>query len=412
MDARTYRVKNLSEALELIRRELGPDAALLHTRRVRRASIGGWLGATELEVTASARHELPSRLDAELIAGWDGLDDDVDEPTVAPTVEQLAAKVDNSQIDSHNSPLVPREQGLPDHDAEPVVSSARPFLAYQRNADLLGPTGATNAPGQDAQTATPAAESSYAASTTRDSHEHATRHESPSVPLSQTWSRAERLRYTGPLGWRPGRSHWVAIVGPTGVGKTTTLAKIAAEYRLEQQLEVGLVSLDTYRVNGAAHLRTYAEILQLPLEVVETPEQMQEVAASLTERFDIVLLDTGGQGPRDHEQRRQLKALLDVARPDEVLLSLSASASPAAWRDATDRFRCFDPTSLIVTKLDEAPTEPGLIETVDRTGLPLSYLTFGQQVPQDIALADPQSAHDWIVAPAMEPSVARVGEAA
>lgn len=65
-----------------------------------------------------------------------------------------------------------------------------------------------------------------------------------------------------------------------------------------------------------------------------------------------------------------------------------------------------------MTKLDEAPTEPGLIETVDRTGLPLSYLTFGQQVPQDIALADPQSAHDWIVAPAMEPSVARVGEAA
>lgn len=328
MDVRTYRVKELREALRLIRRELGPEAALLHTRRVRRRGWGGWLtGATELEVVAGMDAEVPYRLPTE----W---------------IEEVAGPADRKP-------------------------ASRPGTASQ-------PVGETEL----------SAESQVARKTELRA----------GAMLSETRaSRRLPTSFAGPFGWNPGRSHWVALVGPTGVGKTTTLAKLAAEYRIHRRLEVGLVTLDTYRVNGAAHLKTYAEILGLPLEVVDSVERMREVADELTERFDLVLLDTGGQGPRDTEQRRRLDEMLEVARPDEVHLTLSATTAEEVWRDALRGFASLNPTSMIVTKLDEATSRSAqLTESIIETGLPLSYLTFGQRVPQDMVAADTESVSRWL----------------
>lgn len=334
MDVRTYRVKDLREALRLIRRELGPEAALLHTRRVRRRGLGGWLtGATELEVVAGMDAEVPYRLPTE----W------IDE-VAGPTERKSESRPANA-----SPPVVETE-----FSAELVARKSEPWAGAMR-------------------------------------------------PETRA-SRRMPTSFAGPFGWNPGRSHWVALVGPTGVGKTTTLAKLAAEYRIHRRLEVGLVTLDTYRVNGAAHLKTYAEILGLPLEVVDSVERMREVADELTERFDLVLLDTGGQGPRDTEQRRRLDEMLEVARPDEVHLTLSATTAEEVWRDALRGFASLKPTSMIVTKLDEATSRSAqLTESIIETGLPLSYLTFGQRVPQDIVAADAESAARWLGDSAVRP---------
>lgn len=385
MDARTYRVKDLAEALDLIRRELGPNAALLHTRRVRRRSLGGLLGATELEVTAAADHSLPSRVDEEYLRQWgvehdEALDegDEVfdSESMSQPSVsERLEASVDSAVTLEWSSQAA--QQSLNHAAATPTAPQPTPVPwntpRYSQPEVKSSPSAMRG--------------SSPSSASARSSVQRS------SVPSHSN------LRFCGPLAWEAGRSHWVALVGPTGVGKTTTLAKLAAEYRLNQKLEIGLVSLDTYRVNGAAHLHTYADILQLPLEVVDSPEQMKAVAASLTERYDIVLLDTGGQGPRDHEQRRRLKNLLEIARPDEVLLTLSATSSQSVWRDSVHRFHELSPTGLIVTKLDETVSERYLVDEIEHSQLPLSYLTMGQQVPQDILLATEQTAYDWLIAP-------------
>lgn len=389
MDARTYRVKNLAEALELIRRELGPNAALLHTRRVRRNSLGGWLGATELEVTAAADHELPSRLDEQFLSEWELAD---------PNVSDVGASESNDSSDmNHLHRDFTADDSVSFEVSQQAMQASRRESAGEYSDRGLSPRGLRGA--------------SSAPSTREDTHRtHVIPQLSTSSRLAsekrveaslleRSSQRMQNFSYTGPFQWHAGRSHWVALVGPTGVGKTTTLAKLAAEYRLQRKLEVGLVSLDTYRVNGAAHLHTYAEILQLPLHVVESVEEMRQTAASLTERYDVVLLDTGGQGPRDQEQRRRLKQLLEVARPDEVILTLSATSSAAVWRDSVRRFRELNPTSLIVTKLDEAPGESFLLDEIAHSQLPLSYFTIGQQVPEDIVLADSQTSYDWLVAP-------------
>ncbi len=360
MDARTYRVPNLREALELIRRELGPDAALINTRRVRRQGLGGWLtGATELEVTAAADVSIPSRLPPEYVAATSS-DSNVERAAVA------GASSDRESSD----------------DVAPEFAPVRAAAAYASAAARRD--GAVSA----------ASSMSIPFGEEREPRDDGSEFENGSAGIDA--GRCDRLKFAGPLSWRPGRSHWVALVGPTGVGKTTTLAKLAAEYRLDRRLEVGLVTLDTYRVNGAAHLKTYAEILDLPLEVVDSPERMSEVAEALTDRYDVVLLDTGGQGPRDDRQRRLLRSLLEAARPDEIHLTLSATGSQAVFRDAVRRFAEFRPTALTLTKLDEAPSEADLIAAVEQVDLPLAYLTFGQQVPEDIAVADPTTAAAWL----------------
>ena len=110
----------------------------------------------------------------------------------------------------------------------------------------------------------------------------------------------------------------VALVGPTGVGKTTTIAKLAANYRLREKRRVGLITVDTYRVAAVEQLRTYADIIDLPMEVVATPREMREAVARMN-HLDLVLMDTAGRSPRDEVRIQELKSMLTEAEPDEVI---------------------------------------------------------------------------------------------
>ena len=145
----------------------------------------------------------------------------------------------------------------------------------------------------------------------------------------------------------------VALVGPTGVGKTTTIAKLAANFRLREGLKVGLITVDTYRIAAVEQLRTYAEIIDLPMEVVSTPREMRD-AAERMRALDLVLIDTAGRSPRDEVRIHELRAMLAEARPDEVHLVLSAVGSLRTARAAVDHFSIAGVTSLLITKLDEA----------------------------------------------------------
>ncbi|RIK86715.1 MAG: flagellar GTP-binding protein [Planctomycetota bacterium] len=197
------------------------------------------------------------------------------------------------------------------------------------------------------------------------------------------------LRVTGPIRAATGAGRVVALVGPTGVGKTTTIAKLAANYRLRDNRRVGLVTVDTYRIAAVEQLRTYAEIIDLPMEVVSTPREVGEAVKRMRD-FDLVLMDTAGRSPRDEVRIRELRALLAEAHPDEVHLVLSSAASSRGLLAAVDNFTPVGVTSLIVTKLDEATGLGGLVKLARHSGLPFSYLTDGQNVPDDITVAEPQ----------------------
>ena len=179
----------------------------------------------------------------------------------------------------------------------------------------------------------------------------------------------------------------VALVGPTGVGKTTTIAKLAANFRLREKRRVGLITVDTYRIAAVEQLRTYADIIDLPMEVVSTPREMHQAVARMAD-LDLILMDTAGRSPRDEVQIQELKSMLAEAMPDEVHLVLSSVASAKSLANTAEQFAAVGTTALVLTKLDEAASLGNLLPLVRSSRLPLSYLTHGQNVPDDIAPAD------------------------
>jgi len=181
----------------------------------------------------------------------------------------------------------------------------------------------------------------------------------------------------------------IALIGPTGVGKTTTLAKLAASFKLRQQRRVGLVTCDTYRIAAVDQLRTYANIIGLPLEVALTPAEMQRAVHALRE-CDVVLVDTAGRGPGDRSRLDELQSCLDAAAPHEVHLVLSSTASQRVLMREAEAFSALGADRVVLTKLDEAVSFGVLVNVMQAVGKKLSYVTTGQEVPDHIEVGRPR----------------------
>lgn len=223
-----------------------------------------------------------------------------------------------------------------------------------------------------------------------------------------------------------GRPFIIALIGPTGVGKTTTLAKLAATFKLRQNRRVGLITADTYRIAAVDQLRTYAEIIDVPLHVACSPGEMKRAIAVMADR-DVILIDTAGRSQKDGDRLAELRRFIAAANPDEVHLVLSATASEKVLLQEATAFcaalnnrpdHAADPTHahseqhtpgprnaapesatsataqseatrpavhrIVLTKLDEAVSFGMLISVLNTIGRSLSYVTTGQEVPDDI----------------------------
>ncbi|MCG3137988.1 MAG: Flagellar biosynthesis protein FlhF [Phycisphaerae bacterium] len=184
-----------------------------------------------------------------------------------------------------------------------------------------------------------------------------------------------------------GRSKVVALVGPTGVGKTTTVAKLAAHFRLKEGRKVGLITIDTYRIAAVDQLRTYARIIDVPLEVALTPEELRQALRKLADR-DIVFIDTAGRSQFDELKLNELRHFIEAAQPDETHLVVSSNCSPAVLTRALAQFSKVGVNRVIFSKLDEAVGIGTLLSVLKRVEAKLSYVTTGQDVPDDIEVGD------------------------
>ncbi|MCX5833944.1 MAG: flagellar biosynthesis protein FlhF, partial [Deltaproteobacteria bacterium] len=180
----------------------------------------------------------------------------------------------------------------------------------------------------------------------------------------------------------------VAFVGPTGVGKTTTLAKLAARWSLEESKKVGLVTADTYRIAAVEQLRTYAKIMGLPLEVASEKEEFKNALRKFQDR-DVILIDTPGRSFNDETHLQRLRDYLHLEIPVETNLLISMTASPENMLATTSRFDKVGYNALIFTKLDESNAYGLIYNVVDQVGKPVYYVTNGQNVPQDIESLNP-----------------------
>ncbi len=179
--------------------------------------------------------------------------------------------------------------------------------------------------------------------------------------------------------------HIVALIGPTGVGKTTTLAKLAANLKLREKHRVGLITIDTYRIAAVDQLKKYADIIGSPLRVVTTPEDLATAIASMSD-CEFILIDTAGRSPSDSLKLNELKGFLAIAKPDEVHLVVSTTSSQECMERAIDRFGDVRVDNIIFTKLDEAVHVGVVFNVVKKLNKRLSYVTTGQSVPDDIEI--------------------------
>ena len=183
----------------------------------------------------------------------------------------------------------------------------------------------------------------------------------------------------------------VYFIGPTGVGKTTTIAKLASKFKLEQKCKIAIVTADTYRIAAVEQIRTYANILSVPIDVIYTADEM---TASLEKyaNYDLIFVDTAGRSHKNTEQKQDLKALLDVAKeyPHEIYLVISATTKYRDLVQITDVYSDISNYNLLFTKTDETGALGNIVNIRMLTGAPLSYTTFGQNVPDDIGVTDAQ----------------------
>ncbi|MNI19203.1 Flagellar biosynthesis protein FlhF [compost metagenome] len=188
----------------------------------------------------------------------------------------------------------------------------------------------------------------------------------------------------------------VHFVGPTGVGKTTTIAKLAAEQVLKYHRKVGFITSDTYRIAAIEQLKTYATILNIPIEVVFSPQDLSKAFQKL-EGCDVIFMDTAGRNFRNEMFVSELNSLLKSHGNSETLLVLSLTTKYKDMRAITNNFNKFKLDKVLFTKMDETDSYGSIVNLIHEFSLQLSYVTDGQNVPDDIAVIDEQHIIDLLL---------------
>lgn len=423
MTLKTYRARTMGDALAEVKKDLGKDAVILHTRSYK---VGGWLGVggkPMVEITASdgvnvagprprrsAPSESPQRAaNPAAIKAYGGqVPSEVataDAGRAEANLQRAAALAAAVQIPIAPTPPQSNLSPALDEEIAAIKRMVGQVLQCSRQTALkLGTEGgATQAPvGMPdalAQHYLSLLEQDVASEIADELIARVRDELNPGELTDATIVRATLLRHLGaiipadgeapkPARGRDGRPLTIALVGPTGVGKTTTVAKLAASYKLRHGRKVGLVTSDTYRIAAVDQLRTYAEIIGLPLKVALSPTEMASVCEALGD-CDVILIDTAGRSQRDAGRLDELKLFIAAARPHQTHLVLSSAASEAVLIEAAQRFAHVNPERVIFTKLDEAVNFGVLVSVIRKVSLKLSYVTTGQEVPDHIEVGRP-----------------------
>ena len=366
MHLKRYRSETVKGALRAVREELGPDALVLSTRTVVAAGVRGLLGKKEIEITAAAeRHDVPEGRHSPSSYGFG-------------EARSATAYGDGVSVNLP-SPIGMSEPGpKPAPRAKTGKRTVRSRSGQAERA-VNEIAARLEASGLDAALAAQIAAQ----------HPVNRRRGSDLESLKNTLAGELAALACGDESFAPVE----VFVGPPGVGKTTTIAKIAARERARQGQRLALVSADGFRVGAIEQLRLYADILGAPFEAARTPDEFARALANVKRPM---LVDTAGRSPSDEVSKDMFQVL--ASRQDvRTHLVIPATTTPRAAERLFERFADARPTRVALTRLDEAESIGALISVLRERRLPLSYLGHGQSVPGDLQRATSPLLADWIM---------------
>jgi flagellar biosynthesis protein FlhF len=447
MQIKTFRALNMREALSAVKQELGPDAVILSTQQVK--TTGGAFGLFTrplVEITAavdregtrptgkepalenSGRSSTRGRGDAhdpeyggdvhedraailshgKLVRGWENLQ----QPRQRP--DRLGASFSEhmqnaSGVESIRQDLAQIKEELTDLRRLSGLASGerdgwRGFGEDLRGVRRLVGTLVKNDRDLVIQRLTSPLEAAYywlletgldadvVFSLVREVHDTLPSNDedvNAAIRIAVLDRIAREVKTCGPLLTEERQAKAVMLIGPSGVGKTTTIAKLAALYALRQKRKVALITLDTYRVAAVEQLRVYGNILGLSVDVALTCEDLAGLLR-MRKSADLILIDTAGRSPLDQTAMGELKQLVGPNRDVEAHLLLSAATREADLNVVWNRFMTLPVKSVIFSKIDETTQYGSVYNVLQRINLPVSYLSTGQRVPEDLEVATPR----------------------
>lgn len=407
MKMKVFHADTMHDAIRAIKDELGPDALILSTKRVRRGSLPFSLfGRSLLEVTAAtdsiADQAVPDHQATPQATQDDALSVESQReasPAFQDTLRSLLhsnkpseSGGTNVRIPSPTTKSVPQSapQGrlrrLKNEllDLQQLLTSSLPDDSQTAGSSFPAPL-ARACRLLVAQGLRPSTAESLCLALRRRLSQESLQSESEIQDALHRLC-VEQIRVSGPLLDATNDYKVAMFVGPSGSGKTTTIVKLAAHYRLQENRSVALITLDTCRMAAVEHLRMYAHVLGVPLETAQTTADVVE-GIRRHRQASLILIDTPGYGPHETAQLMSLSGLKDSYGSIETHLVLSATTRMQDLRRTVARHDACAPSRLLFTKLDETEEYGNLFELAYQTTLPLSYWSNGQRVPEDFELA-------------------------
>ncbi len=418
MIIKKFQGKTESEATEAAKKELGSGVVIMNVRTVKRKGLAGLFRAPITEVTVALEAE-PEKAVAKTEserekAVLNPVEKKEEPPKQMTALEQLALQ--QRKLAEQGAVITPApnmSQIIPDNRQDTLEEKLdslehllKERLEEKRESDVKSDASSSNNEGQKGEEQIKFTKLLYNTMLDNEVHEKyanqiiedAEKTKKPNMPFDYMLTNIYQkmiLKFGNPSTITPAPKgvKVVYFVGPTGVGKTTTIAKIASKLCVEEKRKVALLTADTYRIAAAEQLRTYANILEVPFRIIYSPSEVEQSIEEFKD-YDFILVDTAGHSHHNEEQRNNTNLIIHAASDiaeSEVYLVLSATTKYRDLVSIADTYREMSDYKIIFTKLDETTCFGNILNLKLYTGRELSYVTYGQNVPEDIDRFNPQS---------------------
>ncbi len=391
MNIKRYVVNDMQEAMVKIKSQLGPDAVILHNRPLKKKGLAGLFAKPQIEVTVAYETEprpqkttkaQPAQAqDAPGQASPAGYADQQNRGWSDTTEQQKPAPADDK--------LIEMERRME------TISAAMQDIASKLHGSTAARRYCKEIQQQYVHLLDNEVEESIARALADEAQDISDRRKAD--PL-EAIEEVVRHRLGEPEGIRLQRFKRTVCVflGPTGAGKTTTIAKIAARYAIHEKAKVGLITADAYRIAAHEQIKTYSDILEVPLKVIYKPEEITSALNEL-EDADLVLIDTPGKSPNDRSHQAEIASIIEKSGASEVFLVISATTGYRSAAMVAEQYQFVKDFKVLLTKLDETVSGGVPLNVRSLTGRQLSYITTGQSVPDDIELFDVAAATSQLI---------------